>query len=148
MEQPLTKTAVKSTLDQDCKQGCEPGRQQLIKPALGKMLILQGLALLVTTGVLLWVDQLAAISALLGGLIAIIPNAYFAKWAFRYSGARAADKVAQSFYRGEAGKFILTSILFALVFIGVKPLNVLVIFVTYISMMALSWLLALRFIKR
>lgn len=140
MEQPLAKTAAKSAIS----QGAE-----LSKPvSLGKIVAMQSLVLLVTASLLLLIDQVTASSALLGGLIAIIPNAYFAKWAFRYSGARAADKVAQSFYRGEAGKFILTSVLFALVFIWVKPINVVVIFVTYIGMTALNWLLALRFIRQ
>lgn len=138
MEQPLSKTAAESTTT----TGAELG-----KPPLGKIVAVQGLVLLVTASVLLLIDQLTASSALLGGLIAIIPNAYFAKWAFRYSGASAADKVAQSFYRGEAGKFILTTVLFALVFIWVNPINVVVVFVTYIGMMALNWLLALKFIQ-
>ena len=87
-------------------------------------------------------------SAVLGGLISIGPNSYFARWAFRFSGAKAAQNVARSFYIGEAGKFLLTVILFAAVFALIKPLNVVALFLTYILFMALNWILALRLINK
>ena len=74
-----------------------------------------------------------AYSVLLGGLICLLPNTYFAYRAFRFQGARAAKQIVQSFYAGEAGKLALTTILFAGVFIGVKPLNALALFIGYLS---------------
>lgn len=55
-------------------------------------------------------------SAIFGGLIAIIPNMYFAHKAFKYAGARSSKKVLESFYGGEKMKMVLTAVLFALAF--------------------------------
>lgn len=70
-----------------------------------------------------WRGTVAGYSGLCGGLIAWLPNVYFAHKAFRYGGARAARDIVRSFYAGEAGKLILTAVLFALTFAGVKPLD-------------------------
>eukprot|EP01132_Coremiostelium_polycephalum_P013877 gene13877-16878_t len=63
-----------------------------------------------------WYGVVAGYSGLCGGLIALLPNMYFAHRAFRFSGARAAQAIVRSFYAGEAGKLILTAVLFALTF--------------------------------
>lgn len=105
-------------------QGGEPPPTAAIaRPALLKIYGLQLLILVLVAAVLLLVDPVLGRSALIGGLIAVLPNAYFARLAFRYRGGRAAKAVAQSFYRGEAGKFAMTVILFALVFSAVRPLR-------------------------
>lgn len=64
-----------------------------------------------------------AYSAVLGGLISIVPSVYFAHKVFRYSGARAMEKVVRSAYVGEAVKLILTGFGFALVFLLVDPVH-------------------------
>lgn len=81
-----------------------------------------------------------AYSALLGGLICLLPNCYFAFRAFRFQGARAAKQIVRSFYAGEAGKLALTTLLFAGVFIAVKPLNALALFVGYVGVQLLNWI--------
>jgi ATP synthase protein I len=80
----------------------------------------------------------AGLSALLGGLVCIIPNAYFARKLFQYHGARAAKKIVNSFYKGEALKMLMTVALFALVFkfFTVLPL---VFFVVYIVVQMVVW---------
>lgn len=80
----------------------------------------------------------SAISALLGGIVYIIPNAYFALTLFKYQGARAARQIVNGFYKGEALKIILTIILFTLVFVvyRVKPLA---FFVSYIIVLMTHW---------
>lgn len=60
--------------------------------------------------------SIVAYSVLLGGLISALPNTYFVMQAFRYRGARAADKVVKSFVKGELGKMAITLVLFALCF--------------------------------
>ena len=64
-----------------------------------------------------------AYSVLLGGLISALPNSYFVLQAFKYRGARNADKVVKSFIKGELVKIILTIVLFALCFTQVERLN-------------------------
>lgn len=79
----------------------------------------------------LWKDPVAGYSALLGGMIAFLPNLYFAYKAFRYFGARSVKAIVQSFWSGEMGKLFLTAALFALVFAGVERLNVAALFAGY-----------------
>jgi ATP synthase protein I len=121
---------------------------QLARPPLLGIFVAQLTVLIIVSVALLLVDTTSAYSALLGGLIAIVPNAYFARWAFRYTGAQAVVEVARSFYRGEAGKFLLTALLFAAVFALVKPLNAVIVFLAYIVLIALNWMLALRYVNR
>lgn len=84
--------------------------------------------------------QLTGQSALLGGLIAWLPNTYFALRAFRYRGARAAQKIVRSFYAGAFGKMILTMAMFAIVFIKVKPLGALALFVGFALVQTMNWI--------
>lgn len=119
----------------------------LKKPSFARLFITQFTALLIITGLLWLYGNVVAYSAFVGGLISIGPNIYFARWAFKHTGARAAGLVVGSFYLGETGKFLLTAVLFAVVFVWLKPLNVMVFFSTYIFMMALNWMLALRLLN-
>ena len=120
---------------------------QLARPALLPIFVVQLVVLVLAAGCCWLIDPVKAYSTLLGGVIAIGPNGYFTRWAFRYSGAQSAGSVAQSFYRGEAGKFLLTTVSFAAVFILIKPLDIVVLFLSYIFFMALNWILALRVLK-
>lgn len=122
---------------------------RLKQPPVKRLLVAQLLIVVVVfLVVMVGFDMTAAKSAAIGALIAAIPNAYFTHWAFRYSGASATTRVTQAFYRGEAGKFLLTSLLFAGTFILVDPLNVVVTFLVYTVMLALNWILALCFLRR
>jgi ATP synthase protein I len=94
-----------------------------------------------------WRGNVAGYSALLGGLIAWLPNLYFAHKAFRFSGARAAQEIVRSFYAGEAGKLILTFVLFALAFAGVKPLEAPMLFGVYLLTLMVSWFAPLLITK-
>ncbi|AOE63083.1 F0F1 ATP synthase subunit I [Pseudomonas corrugata] len=86
-----------------------------------------------------WKGVVAGYSGLCGGLIASLPNIYFAHRAFRFSGARAAQAIVRSFYAGEAGKLILTAVLFALTFAGVKPLAPLAVFGVFLLAQMVNW---------
>ena len=109
-----------------------PNRAPLFRkvayPVLSAQLVT---SLVVALAALLWKGPVAGYSALLGGMIALLPNAYFAYKAFRYFGARSAKAIVQSFWSGEMGKLFLTAALFALVFAGVKQLNVAALFAGY-----------------
>ncbi len=75
----------------------------------------------------------AGYSALLGGLISAVPNSYFALHAFKFQGARNADKVVKSFIRGELGKIVFTGVLFALSFTLVTSLDELALIVGFVA---------------
>lgn len=94
-----------------------------------------------------WLGDIAGYSALLGGLIAWLPNMYFALKAFRFSGARAAREIVRSFYAGEAGKLVLTFVLFALTFAGVKPLVAPALFGVYLLTLMVNWFAPLLITK-
>ncbi|MFT6791651.1 MAG: ATP synthase protein I [Cellvibrionaceae bacterium] len=92
--------------------------------------------------VVLWFfDAVIAYSVLVGGLVHWVPNAYLALVAFRHYGTQQHSAVVvQSFYKGEAGKFLLTAVGFSIVFVFVKPLSYWVVFVTYLGMTITHWL--------
>ncbi|UAW98404.1 F0F1 ATP synthase subunit I [Halopseudomonas nanhaiensis] len=102
------------------------------RPAFPVLLVQTGVT--VAVALILWVvqDRIAGYSGLLGGLVAVIPNAYFAYRVYRYSGARSARAIVRELYSGEAGKLILTAALFVLVLMGVKPLEVPALFAGYL----------------
>ena len=104
-----------------------------------------GLTVIIAT-LLLLVSQVAAYSALLGGLTCALPNGYFIWKAFKYSGARSADKVLQSFYQGESWKFVLTAMGFAVIFSRVEPIEPWALFGTFMAIQ-LSHVLAARIAK-
>jgi ATP synthase protein I len=81
---------------------------------------------------LLTFNLVTAYSILLGGFISIVPNGYFAWKAFRYRGARNTPLIVKSFYAGETGKLIMTGVLFAAVFAGIRPIDELAIIVSFI----------------
>ena len=113
------------------------------------VLLAQLVVLLLAAVVLyVWQGKVTSYSGLCGGLIVWLPNLYFAHKAFRFSGARAAQAIVRSFYAGEAGKLILTAVLFALTFAGVKPLNPLAVFGVFILIQSVSWFAPVLMKKR
>jgi len=118
---------------------------EIARPPVHRITLAQ-LAALVPLCVLLWPrNEVWAYSVLSGGLVAIVPQAYFAALAFRWRGARAARSMARSGYVGEVGKFFLSVAGFAVVFAAVRPIEGLAVFAGYLVMLAIqitgSWLL-------
>lgn len=76
--------------------------------------------------------SVAAVSALLGGMAAVIPNAFLAArlLAPRTSDARG---LLRSAWIGELGKLVLTVLLFAAIFGAVRPLEPLAVFGGFIA---------------
>jgi ATP synthase protein I len=99
-----------------------------------------GLIVLISVG---WSfeSRLAGYSALLGGFIYVIPNAYFAHRMFRYEGARQASLVVGNMFRAESIKLALTAVFFAAVFILIEPVHVPALLFTFAVMVAMSPLL-------
>ncbi|ENO15342.1 F0F1 ATP synthase subunit I [Marinobacter nanhaiticus D15-8W] len=88
----------------------------------------------------LFKSTVASYSAFLGGFIFVLPNAYFARKAFRHAGARSAKQIVSSFYQGEAGKLILCAVLFTMAFKWIQPLDVAALFLTFAIMLVTNWL--------
>jgi ATP synthase protein I len=106
-----------------------------------KMLWLQELAvLLILMGVFWPINQVVAYSVFIGGLIFLIPNIYFALYVFRNRDTQYVQNVLLGFYRGEIGKFLLSSVGFAIAFTLVHPLSVLSVFSAYIAATIIQWI--------
>lgn len=100
--------------------------------------------LLLLSGLLWHFDSVLAYSAMLGCLVYWIPNAYFARLAFRYSSAQFPTMSLQSIYRGEIGKFLLTAMGFAVIFVCIKPLSHWAMFTAYLAMIISQWFFMYR----
>lgn len=125
----------------------QPGAP-IAKPPLGKLYGVQLSILLAVALGLLLIDRVIASSALLGGLISIGPSYFFARQVFRFRGARFAPQIAQAFYVGETGKFLLTAAAFAAAFALVRPLNAAVLLSAFLAMTACHWLCSAWIAKR
>ena len=117
-------------------------RLKLHRPPVFRITLAQAAVLLGVIGVLLVAESADAvvISVLAGGLIAIVPQAYFGYRVFRYAGAQSSPQVAQSFYQGEFWKFTLTAMGFSLVFALVRPIDGLAVFAAFGGMTVMYWI--------
>ncbi len=75
-----------------------------------------------------------AYSALLGGAASIGPSSFFARCAFKYSAATSPSLVMKWFMVGEAGKLLMTALIFGLSITSVKPLMMPTMFITFLIM--------------
>ena len=118
------------------------------KPPVFRIPLTQLLILLPLCLATWFFERTVAYSLLLGGLISVIPNVYFASYAFRYTGARMAPLIARAFFWGETGKFLLTVVGFGVVFLLVKPLDVLALFAAFGAMILVQWIATARLLGR
>jgi len=105
-----------------------------MRVVLAQLIVTLVLAVLATS------HSLAAAQGLLaGGLISVIANGYFTLKAFSRSGASAAKAIVQDFYKGEAGKIVLTALGFLLVLKGMPGLPVAFVMIGFVSALAVHW---------
>ncbi len=105
-----------------------------------RFIVAQFLVTLVVTVALLMVDYTIAYSALVGGLIAALANAWFALKVFRCSSSaglseagsnQTAETILATFYVGEIYKFLFTGAMFIMAFVLIKPISVIALLITY-----------------
>lgn len=87
--------------------------------------------------------KLAGLSAMTGAGIAVAGQLFFVSRAFRHAGATSARQIVQNFYRGEAGKFVLTAFLFTAAFIGFKSIKPEWLFASFILEQLVAWIVPL-----
>ena len=121
---------------------------EIARPPVHRITLAQLATLVIVCIPLFAYDTTVAWSLAAGGLVAIIPQAYFAMLAFRWRGASSARAIARSSYAGETGKYLLSVAGFAVVFATVRPISGLAVFAGYLVMLAIqiigSWLLLSR----
>jgi len=109
------------------------------------VLYMQSMVALIGTG--LWTisgDALAVKSALLGGMIAVVPNALFAFKIIQITGAPS-KSIEKAFYWGEFIKLLSTGLLFGIVIVYVK-ISFLPLMLVFTAVLSVFWfsLLTLR----
>ncbi len=103
-----------------------------------KILSLQALiAVLVASGFFVLGGWKNALSPVLGSIVALLPNYFFAYKVF-LSRNMDAKRIVRSFYAGESTKIILTAVLFTMVF-QVPDLNLLTLLVGYLAVLSVFW---------
>lgn len=121
---------------------------EIARPPVHRITLIQLALLAVLCSCFVMFDKVAAYSVFSGGVIAILPQAYFATLVFRWLGGRSSKAIALSGYIGQVGKFFLSVAGFALVFAVVRPIDGPSVFVGYLSMLFIqiagSWLLLTR----
>ena len=120
----------------------------IAKPAVHSVASRQLAVLLLMTAAVTPFGVEIASSVWVGGLIHLIPHAWFAHMAYRHTGARQVRHVVRGFYLGQVGKLMLTA---ALVVAATKlPFDVdfLVVFITFIVMVPLYLLLVAKLFHR
>ena len=121
-----------------------------IKSPIFRVVTVQVFATVLASASWLVFGRVAAISALMAGITCVLPGCYTLVVSLRP--VSKGDPGLRQALRGELGKFALTVSLFALVFVFVKPLDVLVFFSTFIGlqlcMAATLWLGSRRLLKR
>ena len=118
------------------------------KPPVFKVCLIQLSILLPMSVIGWWSSATVSYSLLLGGLLQIVPSAYFAYFAFRVIGAAHANFALQQIYRGEMGKFTLTLVGFGLVFLLVKPLHSVALFSAFVAMTFVYWVASAKALHR
>lgn len=118
---------------------------EILRPPVHRITLAQFAILLPLCLILLSSDKVRAYSVFSGGLIAILPQAYFALLTFRWRGARSARAIARSSYIGQVGKFLLSVAGFAAVFVALRPIDAPAVFAGYLLMLMIqitgSWIL-------
>lgn len=121
---------------------------EIARPPVHRINLAQLVLLVPISLGLLAMDRVIAYSVFSGGMVAIVPQAYFAVLAFRWRGAQSASAIARSSYVGEIGKFVLSIAGFALVFAVVRPIDGPAVFMGYLVMLVTqitgSWMLLTR----
>lgn len=103
-----------------------------------KILLIQFLvALLVSLAFVLVNSWGYAVSAFMGGLAAFLPNVYFAM-RVSWSQGQDAKKIVNAFYAGEAGKLILTAMLFIAIF-QLPNVHLVALMVGYVAVLSIFW---------
>lgn len=93
-------------------------------------------------------DFVTAYSALIGGLLYLMPAGWFSLRVLVKNTAQTPREILANMYISETGKVLLAVALFSLVFMLVEPLNASALFVTYILLQVTGWYLQLKLNQR
>lgn len=104
---------------------------------VSKILILQ-ILVFITVSLIFYLiaDNHKALSALLGGVAAFLPNLYLALRMATVE--QEAQKIVRCFYAGESGKWVLTALLFFTIF-QIPGIKLLPLLTAYVATLSVFW---------
>ena len=91
---------------------------------VGRFILTQLMVTLILSAALLIYDYTVAYSALAGGMVATLANAWFAIKVFQVKSEETSETVLTTFYVGEIYKFVFTGAMFVIAFVLIKPLSI------------------------
>ena len=112
--------------------------------AFGQFLWAEGVVTLVVAGVALGHGVEAAWSALLGGMISLVPDYYFARRVFRRYADRSPVETAGIMLRAEVAKLVLAVLMFGAVFAFIMGVNVLALLAGYVLVRTTGIVVSMR----
>lgn len=134
----------------DIQPAVRSGRlQKRSRQAFLKVYLIQSGLLVAVAAACLIKGPVEAYSALLGGMLYLLPNLYFT-WRVLYSKrpAETAQQVVISLYASEIGKMVLAAGLFSATFVLIDPLSPFSLFLTFILLQLSGWMLQWRLNNR
>ncbi len=112
--------------------------------SFGQFLWAGALVMLAVAGVALGHGVEAAYSALLGGMISLAPDYYFARRVFRRYTNRSPEEAAAIMLRAEVVKITLAVLMFVAIFAFTTALNVLALILGYVLVKATGVVVSVR----
>lgn len=92
-----------------------------------------GLSLGLAVLLWLWQGEVVAASAFLGGMVAVVPNAFLAARLMRRRAGASAGALMRAAWIGEIGKLLLTALLFGAIFSMLRPISAPAVFGGFIA---------------
>ena len=120
----------------------------IARPPLHKVARWQLVFLSLLSIVLLPFGWGTSVSVWVGGMIHIIPHAWFAEIAFTKAGARQAIGVVTDFYLGQAAKFLLTAVLMLLAFGAAATIDIQIVIISFVAMVPLYLVLVTKVLRQ
>ena len=107
-----------------------------------RLLFVQAILVVVVALTGMMVGKTVALSAFLGGVIALGASVIFAFWVFAPYRAQQPGVLVTRFYIAEVGKLIFVACAFAVIIIWLRPLNAAALFVSFFLVQVVSPMLA------
>ena len=113
---------------------------------INKILVMQAsVAVIVSLMFLVFGGESKAISSVVGGVTAFLPNLYFA-YRISLSKGASAKKIVQTFYSGESRKVLMTCALFAIAF-QLPGMLFFPLMICFVSVLSVFWLALILFAR-
>ncbi len=123
----------------------KPGKHtQATRQRVIRIFLIQALLVVVMAVIALFSGMTQAYSVILGGVLYLLPNAYFAKRLLFSRQNSSANRALAEMYIGQIWKMAISIVGFAAVFIMVRPLSPFSLFFAFILLQISGWYLQMK----